>query len=207
MRFPGRGELLHAGERVYSGDRPRFQGIYPRIRLESILWAYRERRGYDSCLRGDSVKFLKLEDEFIKHTGLMFFGVGLFNLFSLLYHIFMVRFLPPIEYGHLNTMMALLMVISVPASTIQTTATKFVSSFQVQNKHDRVRELLRHLLIFMSIVVFCIFLLVVLGGWYISSFLRISSQRLIVLLGMTLLFATVLPVPWGGFRGCKSLVH
>lgn len=134
----------------------------------------------------------------------MFIGISLFNLFNLLYHFFMVRTLPPIDYGHLNTLMALFMVISVPASTVQTTVTKFVSSFQVQSKYDRVRELLRHLLLLVSIVALCIFLLVVLGSSFISSFLQISSQRLIVLLGMTLLFSMVIPVPWGGLQGLQK---
>ena len=53
---------------------------------------------------------LKFKDEFIRHTGLMFIGVGLFNVFNLLYHLFMVRFLSPVDYGQLNTLIALFMV-------------------------------------------------------------------------------------------------
>jgi O-antigen/teichoic acid export membrane protein len=133
----------------------------------------------------------------------MFIGVGLFNLLSLLYHFFMVRFLPPIDYGHLNTLMALFMVISAPASTVQTTVTKFISSFQVQNKYDQMKKLLRHLLISMSIVAFFIFLIVALGSPWISSFLQISSYGLIILLGTVLLFAMVITIPWGGLQGLQ----
>jgi O-antigen/teichoic acid export membrane protein len=145
-----------------------------------------------------------MKDEFIRHTGLMFIGIGLFNLFNLLYHFFMVRYLPPIEYGHLNTLMALFMVISVPASTVQTTVTKFVSSFQVQNRYDRVKRVLWHLLLLMSMVAFTIFLLIVLGSSRLSSFFQISSQGSIVLMGMVLFFAMVIPVPWGGLQGLQK---
>ena len=134
----------------------------------------------------------------------MVIGVGLFSLFNLLYHFFMVRYLPPIEYGHLNALMALFMVISVPASTVQTTVTKFVSSFQVLNRYDRVRKLLRHLLLLMSIVGVAIFLLILLGSSRLSSFFQFNSQGLIILLGIILLFAMVIPVPWGGLQGLQK---
>lgn len=134
----------------------------------------------------------------------MVIGVGLFSLFNLLYHFFMVRYLPPIEYGNLNAVMALFMVISVPASTVQTTVTKFVSSFKVLNRYDRVRKLLRHLLLLMSIAGVAIFLLILLGSSYLSSFFQFNSQGLIILLGMILLFAMVIPVPWGGLQGLQK---
>lgn len=134
----------------------------------------------------------------------MFIGVGFFNLFNLLYHLFMVRNLPPIEYGQLNTLMALFMIISVPASTVQTAVTKFISSFQVQNKYDRANRLLRHLLILMLIVGSAIFLSMVVGIRFISSFLQISSYGLIILLAAGLFFAMIIPIPWGGLQGLQK---
>jgi O-antigen/teichoic acid export membrane protein len=147
---------------------------------------------------------LKFKDEFIRHTGLMFIGVGLFNVFNLLYHLFMVRFLSPIDYGQLNTLIALFMVISVPGSTVQTTVTKFVSSFKAQNRFSQMKKLLRHLLILMSIVGLFFFLLTTLGSRFLSSFLQISSHGLIILLALGLFFAMVVPVPWGGLQGLQK---
>ena len=120
----------------------------------------------------------------------------------------MIRYLPPIDYGHLNTLMALFMIISVPASTVQTTVTKFVSSFQVENRYDQMKKLLRHLLILMSIVAVFIFSLVVLGSSFISSFLQISSHGLIILLGVLFFFAMVDSDSMGRASGSrKNLVH
>ena len=134
----------------------------------------------------------------------MFIGVSLFNLFNLFYHLFMVRNLPPIEYGQLNTLMALFMIISVPATTVQTAVTKFISSFQAQNKYDRANRLLRHLLILMLIVGLAIFLSMVVGVRFISSFLQISSYGLIILLAAGLFFAMIIPIPWGGLQGLQK---
>ena len=134
----------------------------------------------------------------------MFIGIGLFNLFGLLYHFFMLRMLPPIDYGHLNALITLFMIISVPASTVQMTITKFVSTFQAKNQLDRVKSLLRHLLLLMLVIGLSLFLLISLGSSLISSFLQISSYGLILLLGASLFFAMVIPVPWGGLQGLQK---
>ena len=78
------------------------------------------------------LRYISSRDELVRHAGLIFIGNSLFNLFNLLYHLFMVRALTPVEYGHLNAVIALFTIISVPATTVQTTVTRFVYSFQVQ---------------------------------------------------------------------------
>lgn len=150
------------------------------------------------------MKFFRWEDEFIKHTGLMTFGVGLFNFFNFLYHLYMVRALTPIEYGHLNTIMAVFMVISVPASTLQTTVTKFVSSFNAQKRYDLIRNLLKHLIFITSIIALVIFIIIFLISGQLTNFLKISPRSLIVLLGALLSFAMVIPIPWGGLQGLQK---
>jgi O-antigen/teichoic acid export membrane protein len=150
------------------------------------------------------LKFLGFKDKFIKQTGLVFIGIGLFNLFGILYHLFMMRYLPPMEYGHLNTLIALFMVITVPAGTVQTTVTRFVSSFKVQNQYHQTIELLQHFLILMSIITLSFFLLILFASSRISSFLQISSRGLVILFGLSLVFSMVLPVLWGGLQGLQK---
>jgi len=130
--------------------------------------------------------------------------MGLFNLFNLLYHWFMIRILPPPDYGHLNTLIALFAVVSVPAGTVQTTVTRFFSSFKAQNQYHRATELVWHFLLLMSVIALSFFILTVLGASFISSFLQISSRGLVILFGVSLAFAMVIPVPWGGLQGLQK---
>jgi len=130
--------------------------------------------------------------------------MGLFNLFNLLYHLFMIRTLPPADYGNLNSLVALFAIVSVPAGTVQTTVTRFFSSFRVQNQYRQAIELLQHFLLLMSIIDLSFLLLTVLGGSFLSSFLQISSRGLIILFGVSLVFAMVIPVPWGGLQGLQK---
>jgi len=152
------------------------------------------------------LKYFKWDDEFLRNTGLMVIGVGLFNLFNLLYHFFMVRALPPVEYGHLNSLMAVFMVVSVPASTVQTTVTKFVSSFYAQKRYDLIRNLIKHFLFLTSIIGIIIFLLIFLLSKYLASFLQISHSNLLILLGILLSFAMIIPIPWGGLQGLQKFI-
>jgi O-antigen/teichoic acid export membrane protein len=134
----------------------------------------------------------------------MFFGLGLFNVFNLLYHFFMVRSLSPADYGHLNTLVALFTIASVPAGTVQVTVTKFFASLNAQNHYHQAILLFRHFLLLMFIIALSFFLLISLGSSYISSFLQISSRGLVILLGVSLAFAMVIPVSWGGLQGLQK---
>jgi len=150
------------------------------------------------------LKFLGFRDEFIKQTGLVFIGMGLFNLFNLLYHFFMIRILPPTDYGHLNTLITLYMTIAVPAGMVQIATTKFFSSFKVHNQYHQAIGLGRHFLLLMSIIGLSLFLLVMFTSSHISSFLQISSRGSVILLALSLMFAMVIPVPQGGLQGLQK---
>ncbi|MGZ3512314.1 MAG: oligosaccharide flippase family protein [Thermodesulfobacteriota bacterium] len=150
------------------------------------------------------MKFLRLEDGFFKHTGLMFVGIGLFNLFNLLYHFFMIRMLPPIDYGHLNTLTTFFMLITVPATTVQTTITKFVTSFQARSQYSQAKSFLRHFLLLIVTVAFALFILIALGSSFLSSFFQIASRGLIILTGIVLFFGMVTPVLRGGLQGLQK---
>lgn len=136
----------------------------------------------------------------------MFAGIGVYNLSNLVYHFFMVRVLPPIDYGHLNSLLALFMVISVPANTVQTTITKFISSSRLQQQGDWIRGFLRHLLWIMFGVAFSIFLLLALGSSLTAFFLQISSRWGVILLGVALFLEWSCLFHGEGFKACSSLV-
>jgi O-antigen/teichoic acid export membrane protein len=150
------------------------------------------------------LKILGFKDEFVKQTGLVFIGLGVFTLFSLLYHFFMLRSLLPTDYGHLNTLITLHMMISVPAGMVQTTITRFISSFKAQNQHHQAIELLRHFLLLMSIIALSFFLLITFASSHISSFLQISSRGSVILFGLSLTFSMVMTVPLGGLQGLQE---
>lgn len=145
-----------------------------------------------------------LKDEFLRNAGLIFLGLGVFNFFNLLYHFFMIRALSPVDYGLLNTLTAFFMLITVPANTVQTTITKFVTSFQTKSQYFQTRGFLRHFLLLMVAVASSLFILIALGSGLLSSFFQTASRGLIILTGIILFFAMVTPVAGGGLQGLQK---
>ena len=134
----------------------------------------------------------------------MFIAVAIFNVTSLLYQLYMVRNLSPINYGILNSLFSILMIVSIPSSTLQTVVTKFVSTFYASKHHEKINLLLRSFLrktfifglVTFSILFFC--------SKSISSFLQIDSPVLIVILGVITFFSIILPLGHGGLQGLQK---
>lgn len=146
---------------------------------------------------------MKHSDDLIKQGSLMFLAATISNIFSLLYQLYMVRNLSPINYGVLNSLFSVLMIVSVPSGTLQTVVTKFISTFYAINHHERINLLLRSFVKKTSVFGLVIFLILIFGSTGISSFLQIASPLLIVILGVITFFSIILPLTQGGLQGLQ----
>lgn len=146
---------------------------------------------------------MKHSDDLIKQGSLMFLAVTISNILSLLYQLYMVRNLSPINYGVLNSLFSVLMIVSVPSGTLQTVVTKFTSTFYAINHHERINLLLRSFVKKASVFGLVIFLILILGSRSICSFLQITSPWLIMILGVTTFFSIILPLTQGGLQGLQ----
>lgn len=139
----------------------------------------------------------------LKQSSVIFLAVAVFNIVSLLYQLYMVRALSPIDYGILNSLFSILMIISIPSSTLQTVVTKYISHFYAVDDHDRINLLLRSFVKKTIVFGLIIFLVLMLGSKYVSSFLQISSPLLIMMLGLVTFFSVILPLAQGGLQGLQ----
>ena len=64
--------------------------------------------------------------DLINEGSLIFLALAIFNALSLLYQLYMVRNLSPIDYGVLNSLFSILAIVSIPTGALQTLVTKFV---------------------------------------------------------------------------------
>lgn len=147
---------------------------------------------------------MKHSDNLIKHGSQMFLAVTIFNILSLLYQLYMVRNLNPINYGVLNSLFSVLMIVSIPSGTVQTVVTKFISTFYANNHHERINLLLLSFAKKTSVFGLIIFLILILGSRSISSFLQITSPLLIVILGAITFLSIMLPLAQGGLQGLQK---
>jgi O-antigen/teichoic acid export membrane protein len=146
---------------------------------------------------------MKDSADFIKQGSLMLLAVTISNILSLLYQLYMVRNLSPTNYGVLNSLFSILMIISVPTGTLRTVVTKFISTFYAINHHERINFLLRSFVKKTSFFGLIISIILILGSKGICSFLQIDSELLIVILGVIAFLSFILPLTQGGLQGLQ----
>ncbi len=149
------------------------------------------------------LKRFKLTDDFIRHGSWMFLATSIGSLFNLSYQLYMVRHLTPVDYGILNSLLALLLVISVPAGTFQATITKYIASFHAHNHWGKIKFFLFKFAKIVSVFGFVFFLIFTLGSKYISSFLQIPSSAPVLIIAVLLLLSVILPLTLGGLQGLQ----
>jgi len=134
---------------------------------------------------------------------LVFVALAIFNALSLLYQLYMVRNLSPINYGVLNSLFSILAIVSIPTGALQTLVTKFVSAFYAVESHERISLLLRHLVKRTSVFGLAVLLTFTVGCKLIASFLQIPSPIYVVILGVITFLSTILPLSRGGLQGLQ----
>ncbi len=147
---------------------------------------------------------MKHVSDFIKQSSLIFIAVGIFNFLNLLYQIYMARNLSPVNYGTLNSLFSILMVISIPSGTLQTVITKYVSNYYAFNQYEKINLLLHSFIKKTFIFGAVVFLAISLFSKYISHFLQIESPILIIMLGMITFFSIILPLTQGVLQGMQK---
>ena len=133
----------------------------------------------------------------------MFFAVAVLNILNSLYQLYMMRGLSAIDYGILNSLLSILVVVSIPSGTLQTVVTKYISIFHVINHHENMKILIRSFVKKTLIFGLFVFLLLFLGRKEISSFIKITNPFLIVILGLTTFLSIILPVSQGALQGLQ----
>jgi O-antigen/teichoic acid export membrane protein len=146
---------------------------------------------------------MKHSSSLIKQGSLMFFAVAIFNILNLLYQLYMVRFLSTIDYGILNSILSILVVVSIPSGTLQTVLTKYISTFQTTNHHGKIPKLISSFVKKTLVFGVVVFLILILGRSGISSFIKINSPSLIMILGLTTFLSIILPIAQGGLQGLQ----
>lgn len=149
----------------------------------------------------------KYIDKFTKQVILIFFYLSIFNLLNLLFQLYMVRTLHPVEYGILNSLLSILVIISLPAGTIQTAITKFVSTFHAHGQLKKLKLFLINSIKKASILGLLIFTLIFFGSRGISSFLHIQSKIMVIMVGFIMFFSILLPINLGGLLGLNKYGH
>ncbi len=143
-------------------------------------------------------------DELFKKSLFMLFATGLASLCNLLYQLYMVRKLSTVDYGILNSLFSLIMIVSVPTGTLQTVITKFISNFHGRDEFGKIKFLLLSSIKHISLFAVCLCLILLVLSPFISGYLKIPSIGPVIIATIIIVLSLFLPISIGALQGLQS---
>ena len=126
------------------------------------------------------------------------------NVANYFFQFYMARNLSTEDYGILNSLMSLMMILTVPTGVILMVLAKYSSHFKALKDMAQVRALflnsLKKVLLYSSLGL----VLYLLFSRYLGSFLKVPSLLPIIILGFIIFFSLLLPVNLGILQGLQK---
>lgn len=141
---------------------------------------------------------------FIKNAGIMFFATTLAGIFNLLYQLFMVRALTPVDFGLLDKLLGLTIITAMPTGTLQAVVIKFIATFKAKKKYNNIRVFLRLFLSKLGVMGIGILFIFVIFRSNISAYYKTENEILIVIVGLLLFVSTIFPISLGALQGLEK---
>jgi O-antigen/teichoic acid export membrane protein len=140
----------------------------------------------------------------LKNSTIVVAGIILSNILAYIFHIYVGRSLGPVEYGVFGALMALFMIIALPAGAISYAITKFTAKLNSKKEYGKIGLLRKKVANRVWIYSVIFFLAIALLSPFIADYLKIGSIVPIIFVGFTLIFAMILPVNRGILQGMKK---
>ncbi len=117
----------------------------------------------------------------------------------------MMANLVPTDLAELNTLLAILYIVTVPASAVQSVLIRYVSKYNAQGRDDVISWLMKRILIYTAVAgtVIAILLILVLNMSEVRSTLKLTSTLPVLLLAIGVLISLVMPVGHGPLQGLQ----
>jgi O-antigen/teichoic acid export membrane protein len=123
---------------------------------------------------------------------------------NFLYQVMMANLIPN-DLAELNTLLAILYIVTVPSTAVQNVIIRYVSKYHTLGEDTVVSWLLKRVLLFTAVagVVIAILVVVVLSIPEVASTLKISSNLLVLLLAIGVVISLVSPVGQGTMQALQ----
>lgn len=138
----------------------------------------------------------------------MFISLIIARFFGYLFQIYVARAVGPEEYGVFGSLFSIFLILTVPTGTIQTVVSRFTSEYNIGNNYSLIKILflksIKRLGSFgiIGVIIFAVF------SYPIALFLKIPSVFPIIILGFSIIWSFLTPIPEGtliGLQRFKSL--
>ncbi|MAG52808.1 MAG: capsular biosynthesis protein, partial [Nanoarchaeota archaeon] len=142
--------------------------------------------------------------KFLKDNFVLFIGIFILNVLGYVFHFYVGRKLGPGDYGTFGSLLSIIYIIAMPLTAIQTSITKFVSTFKAENEDGKIAYLLTQSLRKMALFGVIIFIAFLALSPFLADFLRIDSLIPFFVLAFFLLFSLFIPIVRGVIQGLQQ---
>ncbi|MCE5301068.1 MAG: oligosaccharide flippase family protein [Spirochaetia bacterium] len=146
------------------------------------------------------------KDRLVRDSFVLFIATCVVNLSNFVFHSLASRWIGPEKYGGLVTLLALIVIVAMPAQALQMTITKKTSVFKAREKPGAVEALFKKTTLWFFVLGLCYFLFFAVAAVPIGKFFRIYDRGLMYILGAIALVAVMLPVVRGIQQGLQKFV-
>jgi O-antigen/teichoic acid export membrane protein len=143
-------------------------------------------------------------DTFAKNNMIMFIANSIGSFFNLLYQLVMLRLISKDVFASLNSLLSLLVILSVPAAAFTTMVTKHISSYNAAKKSGHLMAVWQKSFLHALYFSITVFFLIVLFKKQIALFLQIDSPGSVNLLAAIFFLSGIAPVVNGGLQGLEK---
>jgi O-antigen/teichoic acid export membrane protein len=145
-------------------------------------------------------KLLK-DNELLKHSSILFIASLIAGFLNYLYQVYVGRVLGPSDYSIFSSLVSLLLIISIPSSTILTSVAKLVSEYNPE--HGKIKFLIAQAFKKLTLIGGLVSLLFIISSAYIGDFLKIDSRMPFLILSLVLFISFLTPILTGALQGLQ----
>ncbi|MFP4466617.1 MAG: oligosaccharide flippase family protein [Candidatus Goldiibacteriota bacterium] len=146
------------------------------------------------------------KDALLKDSIIMFAATSIVNLSNFGFHMYATRSLGPEGYGILAAMLGLLVIVSMPAVSLQLTLAKKTAVFKAHERFGSIEHLFKKAskwFFFLGVGYFVFFFLT---ADLLGTFLNIDDKILVYILGMISIASLLMPVVRGILQGLQKFI-
>ncbi len=140
----------------------------------------------------------------IKNSAILFIGTMTFNVLNYIYHLVMSRMLSIKEFGELESLFSIIYLLMVPATTLMTVAMRFGSVYKAENNLTKTWIFLKKFYKYLIMISLVIILFVVIFNPLITSFLKLTTNWPVILLGVLVIFSMFAYLGQGILQGWQK---
>ncbi|NPV51056.1 MAG: oligosaccharide flippase family protein [Candidatus Methanofastidiosum sp.] len=144
------------------------------------------------------------ESGLLKHGIIMFVSLIVARFFGYLFQIYVARSLGPEEYGVFGSLFSLFLILTVPTGTIQTVISRFTSEYKVKHDPELINSLLSISSKKMSFFGIMACGIMIIFSMPLSRFLHIGSLWPVIIIGISVFWSFILPIPQGILQGLQK---